>query len=243
MDGVPLHAPENGRYVMEGTVLPAPPALNLSKVTTATRHGVMPVGWGTHAASSVSVAFMVVGDTRAELEERWQALRVLVGRPSMVMEHVVSSGESRTAEVRCEAISEPVYLPQEWAIECTVTFGVPGGVWQDAELSTGAPGAMGAFEGTVLPITNVEIHGEATTGELVIEDVATGTRVSWVGEPGAVVTIWPATFKAVDDDGNDVSSGLFVGARPFQLAPDATGKVDVDATGGLVDAITGRRCY
>ena len=188
IDGVPLSDPYRRWTVHRETQRRTPVAFRSVDVNVPGVDGNIPIYGENVEATALALELNVYGRTPAQIEERVNFLRSLLGRTTGPLE--VARRDGKVAAAKPAAISDPV-MTDVYA-RLSVTLSIPAGVWRGPEstwthpspLDTAAQ-AMGPLDGTSRPVTDslILITGPATTPT--VTDTATGSTVRYTGTVAA----------------------------------------------------------
>jgi hypothetical protein len=254
LDGVDLDSPGRWR-VMKGTLLPEVPAPRLESTEVPSRSGVVDGPGKRVGTFKVTVAFMVEGANRGELDRNWYALlaRLRSSGRLAALQHRPAGATPKETTVRLVSVSQPQWQYGEWAIDATAVFEAVEGVWKDAEPTEANLTDLAALKGGAAPITDPLLRLYPTANIVTVKDKESGTSLTWRGSVngGQRLLVDVARYEAwkIDADrwaaGNGAqgaSSGLSMSPGGFQLTPDSEGNVSVEITGGT-GVIRARRAY
>ena len=254
LNGADLDSPGRWR-VMKGTLLPEVPAPRLESTEVPSRSGVVDGPGKRVGTFKVTVAFMVEGADRGELDRNWYALlaRLRSSGRLAALQHRPAGAAPKEAAVRLVSVSQPQWQYGEWAIDTTAVFEAVEGVWKDADPVEANLTDLAALKGGAAPITDPLLRLYPTTNIVTVKDKESGTSLTWRGTVtgGQRLLVDVARYEAwkIDADrwaaGNgaqDASSTLSMSPGGFQLTPDSEGNISVEVTGGT-GVIRVRRAY
>lgn len=254
LNGVDLDQPGKWR-VMEGTLLPAVPSPRLESTEVPFRSGIIDGAGLKVGTFKVTVAFMVEGADRADLDRNFQALmaRLRTSNKLATLQHHPSGSSPREALVRLVSASQPSWRYGEWAIDTTVIFEAVEGVWKDAVAVEVPLTDLSRLAGGAAPITDALLKLTPTGNTCTITDQMSGTSITWRGtmEPGQRLLIDVARYDAwrqVSERWEPApgvpsrASEISMSPSGFQLTPNHEGEIALQVTGaaGLIQA---RRAY
>nr|DAP76121.1 MAG TPA: tail protein [Caudoviricetes sp.] len=254
LNGVDLDRPGKWR-VMEGTLLPAVPAPRLASTEVPFRSGILDGAGLKVDTFKVTVAFMVEGADRADLDRNFQALMAILRASNKLatLQHHPAGVSPREALVRLVSVSQPTWRYGEWAIDVTVVFEAVEGVWRDTTAIETSLGDLSRLAGGAAPITDALLKLAPTANTCTIVDQASGSSITWRGtmEPGQRLLIDVARYDAwrqVSERWGPVpgspsrASEISMSPSGFQLTPNHEGKIVLQVT-GATGAIQARRAY
>ena len=254
LNGVDLDQPGKWR-VMQGTLLPEVPSPRLESTDVPFRNGIIDGAGEKVGTFKVTIAFMVEGKDRGELDRNWHALvaRLRSSNRLAVLQHRPAGGTLKEASVRLVSVSQPTWRYGEWAIDTTAVFEAVEGVWKDAEPTEANLTDLAALRGGAAPIADPLLRLYPTANIMTVKDKESGTSLTWRGSVngGQRLLVDVARYEAwkIDADrweaGNGAqgaSSTLSMSPGGFQLTPDGEGNISVEATGGT-GVIRARRAY
>ena len=239
LNGAPLDDPEGRWLVMDGTLLPSIASpVNIS-VTIPRRDGILPMPTTSYGPATVTIAFMVqdtvngrLGGGRGALDANFNLLlsRLRFRDALAPLGYYPAGGESRSAMVRLQSISSPVYYHPEKIIEITAVFEIPSGAFRSDHVYTMPDNDLSQLDGGAMPILDPLFKLVPTKTSVVIEDAHSRSKITWNGplKAGKHLVIDPDSYWAEWTDGaweggEDASSGLSITSRGFRLTPDLNG--------------------
>ena len=254
LNGVDLDRPGKWR-VMQGTLLPAIPAPHLASTSVPIRSGILD-GAGIHVGTfKVTVAFMVEGQDRAELDRNFQALMAFLRASNKLatLQHHPAGASPKETPVRLVSLSQPSWRYGEWAIDTTCIFEAVEGVWRDAAPIETDLGDLSALAGGAAPITDALFKLKPSANQVTITDVTSGTRITWNGtmEQDQRLLIDVAKYSAWRQVSErwyplqgayNASAEISMSPAGFMLTPNHEGKIVVETT-GTTGSIQARRAY
>ncbi|MGO3179495.1 MAG: hypothetical protein ACTIJR_08015 [Brevibacterium linens] len=184
IDGVPLSDPLGRWRVHRNSQRRTPVAFRSVDVNVPGMDGNIPIYGEQIEATALALELNVYG-TPAQIEERSQFLRALIGRTTGPL--MVGKRGGPTAEAKPVSISDPV-MTDHYA-RLAVTLSIPSGVWRGPAETWTHPDPtstdaqdVDTLGGSSRPITDVLIliTGPATTPT--VTDVATGSTVRHTGQ-------------------------------------------------------------
>lgn len=237
--GVDLHDPTVGRYVMRDTTLPTVGQPRTAITEVPSRYGSLLSTLGTVGASTVTVSLMVVGDTYAQVVERWSDTLRLLRLGDRVSLTRVLGGVTYTASAAVSSVSEPTFNPRERLIEALVVFTIPGALWYGTPVTVTADDTS-ALDGSGGPLRVDEIRVAMTDSTLRITDRVTGLILTWDGDyrSGHTLVIHPETYTADWDDSTPATAGLSLPTGGWRITPGGDGTVGVTVFGPSASAVT-----
>lgn len=251
LDGVDLHSPANGRYVMLGTELPSFGSPRTRATTVPGRRGVLAQRSLSSSDLDVTVSMMIVGENYAELDSRMAAFLAALPMERFATLTKVMGDVRREAACTVKSVSDPTFKLGEYCLEFTVVFNVPEGAWFDeAATVTTAGNPMSALAGGSSGYEVNSIAVIPAAGRVNITDVASGDVLTWEGSvtENFTLMIIPGDFTAywaIGVDQVDVSNELSLPAHGWTLTPDGSGNVGVEVVGALPENVTftARKAY
>ena len=254
LNGADLDQPGKWR-VMQGTLLPAVPSPRLESTAVPSRSGVIDGAGVKVGTFKVTVAFMVEGTDRGDLDRNWHALVACLRSSNKLaaLQHRPAAAAPKEAVVRLVSLSQPQWRYGEWVIDTTAVFEAVEGVWRDVEPVEANLSDLSALSGGAAPITDALLRLYPTSNLVTVKDKGSGTVITWRGsvDGGQWLLVDVARYEAwkIDADrwvagsGAQVASaGLSMSPNGFQLTPDSEGRVAVEVTGGT-GVIRARRAY
>lgn len=251
LDGVDLHSPTDGRYVMLGTELPSFGAPRTRSTTVPGRRGVLAQRSLSSSELDATVSMMIVGDDYAELESRMAVFLAALPMERFATLTKVMGDVRREAACTVKSVSDPEFKPGDCCFEFTVVFTIPGGAWLDETAvvsSAGNPMTSLAGGNTGYEVQSIAVKPSA--GRVEITDVASGDVLVWEGTvvSNYSLMVYPADFTAcwvIDSDTVDVSNEISLPVHGWTLTPDASGNVGVELVGALPANVTftARKAY
>lgn len=254
LNGVDLDQPGRWR-VMEGTLLPAVPAPRLTSTEVPFRSGIID-GVGPKVNTfKVTVAFMVEGADRADLDRNFQALmaRLRASNKLATLQHHPAGVSPREALVRLVSVSQPSWRYGEWAIDTTVVFEAVEGVWRDTTTIEAQLDDLSRLAGGAAPISDAVLKLKPTANTVTIKDVTSGTSLTWRGtmESDQRLLIDVGKYSAWRQVSErwyplqgafNASAEISMSPEGLQLTPNHEGKIVLQVT-GVTGAIQARRAY
>lgn len=254
LNGVDLDQPGKWR-VMQGTLLPEVPSPRLESTEVPSRNGIIDGAGEKVGTFKVTIAFMVEGEDRGELDRNWYALlaRLRTSGRLTALQHRPAGAAPKEAVVRLASVSQPAWRYGEWAIDTTAVFEAVEGIWRDVEPTEASLTDLAALRGGAAPITDPLLRLYPTANIVTVKDKESGTSLTWQGRltGGQRLLVDVARYEAwkIDADrweaGNGAqgaSSTLSMSPGGFRLTPDSEGNISVEATGGT-GVIRARRAY
>lgn len=254
LNGIDLDQPGKWR-VMHGTLLPEVPSPRLESTDVPFRSGIIDGAGRKVGTFKVTVAFMVEGVDRGELDRNWYALvaRLRTSNRLAVLQHRPAGAAPKEAIVRLVSLSQPTWRYGEWAIDTTAVFEAVEGVWKDTAPAEANLSDLSALKGGSAPITDALLRLYPTSNLVTVKDKESGTNLTWRGSVagGRRLLVDVARYEAwkIDADrwaagsnAQGASSGLSMSPNGFQLTPDSEGSIAVEITGGT-GVIRARRAY
>lgn len=254
LNGIDLDQPGKWR-VMHGTLLPEVPSPRLESTDVPFRSGIIDGAGQKVGTFKVTVAFMVEGADRGELDRNWYALvaRLRASNRLASLQHRPAGAAPKEAIVRLVSVSQPAWRYGEWAIDATAVFEAVEGVWKDTAPVEANLSDLSALKGGSAPITDALLRLYPTSNLVTVKDKESGTNLTWRGSVagGQRLLVDVARYEAwkIDADqwaagsgAKGASSGLSMSSGGFQLTPDSEGNVSVEITGGT-GVIRARRAY
>lgn len=254
LNGVDLDQPGKWR-VMEGTLLPAVPSPRLESTEVPFRSGILN-GVGLKVGTfKVTVAFMVEGADRADLDRNFQALmaRLRASNKLATLQHHPAGTSPREALVRLVSVSQPSWRYGEWAIDTTVIFEAVEGVWRDTTTIETQLDDLSRLAGGAAPISDAILKLKPTANTLTIKDVTSGTSLTWRGamETDQRLLIDVGKYSAWRQVSErwyplqgafNASAEISMSPEGLQLTPNHEGKIVLQVT-GAAGSIQARRAY
>lgn len=254
LNGVDLDQPGKWR-VMEGTLLPAVPSPRLESTDVPFRSGIIDGAGLKVGTFKVTVAFMVEGADRADLDRNFQALMArLRASNKLATLHYHPAGVSpREALVRLVSVSQPSWRYGEWAIDTTVVFEAVEGVWRDAAAIEAQLDDLSRLAGGAAPISDAVLKLKPTANTVTIKDVTSGTSLTWRGtmesDQRLLVDVGKySAWRQVSErwypiqGAFNASAEISMSPEGLQLTPNHEGKIILQVT-GATGAIQARRAY
>lgn len=254
LNGVDLDQPGKWR-VMEGTLLPAVPSPRLESTDVPFRSGIID-GVGLKVGTfKVTVAFMVEGADRADLDRNFQALmaRLRASNKLATLQHHPAGVSPREALVRLVSVSQPSWRYGEWVIDTTVVFEAVEGVWRDTTTIDTQLDDLSRLAGGAAPISDAILKLKPTANTVTIKDVTSGTSLTWRGtvESDQRLLIDVGKYSAWRQVSErwyplqgafNASAEISMSPEGLQLTPNHEGKIVLQVT-GATGAIQARRAY
>ena len=254
LNGVDLDRPGKWR-VMQGTLLPAVPAPRLTSTEVPFRSGILDGAGLKVDTFKVTVAFMVEGADRADLDRNFQALMAVLRASNKLatLQHHPVGSSPREALVRLVSVSQPSWRYGEWAIDTTVIFEAVEGVWKDVVAVEVPLTDLSRLAGGSAPITDALMKLTPAGNTCTIVDQASGTSITWRGtmEPGQRLLIDVGKYSAWRQVSErwyplngavNASAEISMSPEGFQLTPSHEGKIILQVT-GATGVIQARRAY
>jgi len=254
LNGVDLDQPGKWR-VMEGTLLPTVPSPRLESTDVPFRSGIID-GVGLKVGTfKVTVAFMVEGVDRADLDRNFQALmaRLRASNKLATLQYHPAGVSPREALVRLVSVSQPSWRYGEWAIDTTVIFEAVEGVWRDTTTIETQLDDLSRLAGGSAPISDAILKLKPTANTVTIKDVTSGTSLTWRGvmETGQRLLIDVGKYSAWRQVSErwyplqgafNASAEISMSPDGLQLTPNHEGKIVLQVT-GATGSIQARRAY
>lgn len=254
LNGVDLDQPGKWR-VMEGTLLPAVPSPRLESTDVPFRSGIIDGAGLKVGTFKVTVAFMVEGADRADLDRNFQALmaRLRASNKLATLQHHPASVSPREALVRLVSVSQPSWRYGEWAIDTTVIFEAVEGVWRDTTTIETQLDDLSRLAGGAAPISDAVLKLKPTANTVTIKDVTSGTSLTWRGtvesDQRLLVDVGKySAWRQVSErwyplqGAFNASAEISMSPEGLQLTPNHEGKIVLQVT-GATGAIQARRAY
>lgn len=254
LNGVDLDQPGKWR-VMEGTLLPAVPSPRLESTEVPFRSGIIDGAGQKVGTFKVTVAFMVEGVDRADLDRNFQALmaRLRASNKLATLRHHPAGVSPREALVRLVSVSQPSWRYGEWVIDTTVVFEAVEGVWRDTTTIETQLDDLSRLAGGAAPISDVVLKLKPTANTVTIKDVTSGTSLTWRGtmESDQRLLIDVGKYSAWRQVSErwypingafNASAEISMSPEGLQLTPNHEGKIVLQVT-GTTGAIQARRAY
>lgn len=254
LNGVDLDQPGKWR-VMEGTLLPAVPSPRLESTEVPFRSGIIDGAGQKVGTFKVTVAFMVEGVDRADLDRNFQALmaRLRASNKLATLQHHPADVSPREALVRLVSVSQPSWRYGEWVIDTTVVFEAVEGVWRDTTTIETQLDDLSRLAGGAAPISDVVLKLKPTANTVTIKDVTSGTSLTWRGtmESDQRLLIDVGKYSAWRQVSErwypingafNASAEISMSPEGLQLTPNHEGKIVLQVT-GTTGAIQARRAY
>lgn len=254
LNGVDLDQPGKWR-VMEGTLLPAVPSPRLESTEVPFRSGILNGAGLKVGTFKVTVAFMVEGADRGDLDRNFQALmaHLRASNKLATLQHRPAGVSPREALVRLVSVSQPSWRYGEWVIDTTVVFEAVEGVWRDTATIETQLDDLSRLAGGAAPISDAILKLKPTANTVTIKDVTSGTSLTWrgtmesdqrllidVGKYSAwrqVSELWYPLQGAFN-----ASAEISMSPEGLQLTPNHEGKIVLQVT-GTTGSIQARRAY
>lgn len=254
LNGVDLDQPGKWR-VMEGTLLPAVPSPRLESTDVPFRSGIIDGAGLKVGTFKVTVAFMVEGVGRADLDRNFQALmaRLRASNKLVTLQHHPAGVSPREALVRLVSVSQPSWRYGEWAIDTTVVFEAVEGVWRDTTTIETQLDDLSRLAGGAAPISDAVLKLKPTANTVTIKDVTSGTSLTWRGtmesDQRLLVDVGKySAWRQVSErwypiqGAFNASAEISMSPEGLQLTPNHEGKIVLQVT-GATGAIQARRAY
>lgn len=254
LNGVDLDQPGKWR-VMEGTLLPAVPSPRLESTDVPFRSGIIDGAGLKVGTFKVTVAFMVEGADRADLDRNFQALmaRLRASNKLATLQHRPAGVSPREALVRLVSVSQPSWRYGEWVIDTTVVFEAVEGVWRDTTTIETQLDDLSRLAGGAAPISDAILKLKPTANTVTIKDVTSGTSLTWRGttESDQRLLIDVGKYSAWRQVSErwyplqgafNASAEISMSPEGLQLTPNHEGKIVLQVT-GATGAIQARRAY
>ena len=254
LNGVDLDQPGKWR-VMEGTLLPAVPSPRLESTDVPFRSGIIDGAGLKVGTFKVTVAFMVEGADRADLDRNFQALMALLRASNKLatLQHHPAGVSPREALVRLVSVSQPSWRYGEWVIDTTVVFEAVEGVWRDTTTIETQLDDLSRLAGGAAPISDAVLKLKPTANTVTIKDVTSGTSLTWRGtmESDQRLLIDVGKYSAWRQVSErwyplqgafNASAEISMSPEGLQLTPNHEGKIVLQVT-GATGAIQARRAY
>mgnify|MGYP000942539769 FL=1 len=254
LNGVDLDQPGKWR-VMEGTLLPAVPSPRLESTEAPFRSGILDGAGLKVGTFKVTVAFMVEGVGRADLDRNFQALmaRLRASNKLATLQHHPAGVSPREALVRLVSVSQPSWRYGEWVIDTTVVFEAVEGVWRDTTTIETQLDDLSRLAGGAAPISDAILKLKPTANTVTVKDVTSGTSLTWRGtmESDQRLLIDVGKYSAWRQVSErwyplqgafNASAEISMSPEGLQLTPNHEGKIVLQVT-GATGAIQARRAY
>lgn len=254
LNGVDLDQPGKWR-VMEGTLLPAVPSPRLESTDVPFRSGIIDGAGLKVGTFKVTVAFMVEGADRADLDRNFQALmaRLRASNKLATLQHHPAGVSPREALVRLVSVSQPSWRYGEWVIDTTVVFEAVEGVWRDTTTIETQLDDLSRLAGGAAPISDAILKLKPTANTVTVKDVTSGTSLTWRGtmESDQRLLIDVGKYSAWRQVSErwyplqgafSASAEISMSPEGLQLTPNHEGKIVLQVT-GATGAIQARRAY
>lgn len=254
LNGVDLDQPGKWR-VMEGTLLPAVPSSRLESTDVPFRSGIIDGAGLKVGTFKVTVAFMVEGADRADLDRNFQALmaRLRASNKLATLQHHPAGVSPREALVRLVSVSQPSWRYGEWVIDTTVVFEAVEGVWRDTTTIETQLDDLSRLAGGAAPISDAVLKLKPTANTVTIKDVTSGTSLTWRGtmesDQRLLVDVGKySAWRQVSErwyplqGAFNASAEISMSPEGLQLTPNHEGKIVLQVT-GATGAIQARRAY
>lgn len=254
LNGVDLDQPGKWR-VMEGTLLPAVPSPRLESTDVPFRSGIIDGAGLKVGTFKVTVAFMVEGADRADLDRNFQALmaRLRASNKLATLQHHPAGVSPREALVRLVSVSQPLWRYGEWVIDTTAVFEAVEGVWRDTATIETQLDDLSRLAGGAAPISDAVLKLKPTANTVTIKDVTSGTSLTWRGtmesDQRLLVDVGKySAWRQVSErwyplqGAFNASAEISMSPEGLQLTPNHEGKIVLQVT-GATGAIQARRAY
>lgn len=254
LNGVDLDQPGKWR-VMEGTLLPAVPSPRLESTDVPFRSGIIDGAGLKVGTFKVTVAFMVEGADRADLDRNFQALmaRLRASNKLATLQHHPAGVSPRETLVRLVSVSQPSWRYGEWVIDTTVVFEAVEGVWRDTTTIETQLDDLSRLAGGAAPISDAVLKLKPTANTVTIKDVTSGTSLTWRGtmesDQRLLVDVGKySAWRQVSErwyplqGAFNASAEISMSPEGLQLTPNHEGKIVLQVT-GATGAIQARRAY
>ena len=254
LNGVDLDQPGKWR-VMEGALLPAVPSPRLESTDVPFRSGIIDGAGLKVGTFKVTVAFMVEGVDRVDLDRNFQALmaRLRASNKLATLQHHPAGVSPREALVRLVSVSQPSWRYGEWVIDTTVVFEAVEGVWRDTATIETQLDDLSRLAGGAAPISDAVLKLKPTANTVTIKDVTSGTSLTWRGtmesDQRLLVDVGKySAWRQVSErwyplqGAFNASAEISMSPEGLQLTPNHEGKIVLQVT-GATGAIQARRAY
>lgn len=254
LNGVDLDQPGRWR-VMQGTLLPAVAAPRLHSTEVPIRSGILDGAGERVGTFKVTVAFMVEGQDRVELDRNFQSLLAFLRSSNRLaaLQHRPAGGTSREAMVRLVSMSQPSWRYGEWAIDSTAIFEAVEGVWKDVSPVETPLTDLGKLAGGAAPISDAVLRLSPTANTATVFDVTSGTSLTWrgVAAAGQYLLVDVASYSAWRQESDtwepaqgsvDASAEISMSPDGLTITPNHEGKIVLKVT-GATGHIRARRAY
>ena len=254
LNGVDLDQPGRWR-VMQGTLLPAVAAPRLHSTEVPIRSGILDGAGERVGTFKVTVAFMVEGQDRGELDRNFQSLLAFLRSSNRLatLQHRPAGGTSREAMVRLVSMSQPSWRYGEWAIDSTAVFEAVEGVWKDVSPVETPLTDLARLAGGAAPVSEAVLRLTPTANTATVLDVTSGTSLTWrgVAAAGQYLLVDVASYSAWRQDSDgwepaqgavDASAEISMSPGGLTITPDHEGKIVLKVT-GATGHIRARRAY
>lgn len=254
LNGVDLDRPGKWR-VMQGTLLPGVAEPRLESTEVPFRNGVLNGAGVKVGTFKVTVAFMVEGADRADLDRNWQALMAFLRASNKLatLQHHPAGATPRETPVRLVSVSQPSWRYGEWAIDTTVIFEAVEGVWRDSATIEAPLTDLGRLAGGAAPISDALFKLKPTGNLVTITDVTSGTSLTWRGtmetDQRLLIDVGKySAWRQVSErwyplqGASNASAEISMSPEGLQLTPNHEGKISLQVV-GATGAIQARRAY
>lgn len=254
LNGVDLDRPGKWR-VMQGTLLPAVAEPRLESTEVPFRNGILNGAGLKVGTFKVTVAFMVEGVDRADLDRNWQSLMAVLRASNKLatLQHHPAGVSPRETLVRLVSVSQPSWRYGEWVIDTTVVFEAVEGVWRDSTAVETDLSNLGRLAGGAAPISDALFKLKPTANLATITDATSGTSLTWRGtmerDQRLLVDIGKySAWRQVSErwypiqGAFNASAEISMSPEGLQLTPNHEGKIILQVV-GATGSIQARRAY
>lgn len=254
LNGVDLDRPGKWR-VMQGTLLPAVAEPRLESTEVPFRNGILNGAGLKVGTFKVTVAFMVEGVDRADLDRNWQSLMAVLRASNKLatLQHHPAGVSPRETLVRLVSVSQPSWRYGEWAIDTTVVFEAVEGVWRDSTAVETDLSDLGRLTGGAAPISDALFKLKPTANLATITDATSGTSLTWRGtterDQRLLIDIGKySAWRQVSErwypiqGAFNASAEISMSPEGLQLTPNHEGKIILQVA-GATGSIQARRAY
>lgn len=254
LNGVDLDRPGKWR-VMQGTLLPAVAEPRLESTEVPFRNGILNGAGLKVGTFKVTVAFMVEGVDRADLDRNWQSLMAVLRASNKLatLQHHPAGVSPRETLVRLVSVSQPSWRYGEWAIDTTVVFEAVEGVWRDSTAVETDLSDLGRLAGGAAPISDALFKLKPTANLATITDATSGTSLTWRGtmerDQQLLIDIGKySAWRQVSErwypiqGAFNASAEISMSPEGLQLTPNHEGKIILQVA-GATGTIQARRAY
>lgn len=187
LEGFPLHQPDQGYLLMEGTQFAPEIAPRRVNIVLPNAHGEVPAWNDPLDTTELALRVRIRGDSPDELRERWEVLRALTGtggnRPLTLTR--VHGSQELEASVQLLTMDVPDFWCAAGMVQTTMVLHNPSGRWQEPEaveqmLATdGQPQQVDFAAESTAPVTNALVRVQGPISFITVTDATNNTGFQW----------------------------------------------------------------